>query len=202
MNHGGAASRVDNIRRSLVHLKNATRPGDARRHPARHRAGQNRWHRAIDILLNEETVAPGEPQDQGGPAHGKVPIIKTLDGYDFSFQPSLDRKPHPGARWPGLHQTGPRWCICWVLPVPGKSHIATALAVEAVKAGKSVYFIPLADLIASLTKAEREGTLRERIRFLCRSSLLVVDEIGYLPSRPGAAISSSSSSTPDMKRVP
>ena len=36
---------------------------------------------------------------------------------------------------------------------------------------------PLADLIASLTKAEREGTLRERIRFLCRSSLLVVDEI-------------------------
>lgn len=59
-------------------------------------------------------------------------------------------------------------------PGTGKSHIATALAVEAVKAGKSVYFIPLADLIAALAKAEREGTLRERIRFLCRSSLLAV----------------------------
>jgi len=59
-------------------------------------------------------------------------------------------------------------------PYTGKSHIATALAVEAVKAGK----IPLADLIAPLAKAEREGTLRERIRFPCRSSLLVVDEIG------------------------
>ncbi|NWK94662.1 AAA family ATPase, partial [Sphingobium lactosutens] len=70
-------------------------------------------------------------------------------------------------------------------PGTGKSHIATALAVETVKAGKSVYFIPLADLIASLAKAEREGTLRERIRFLCRSSLLVVDEIGYLPVTPG-----------------
>lgn len=67
----------------------------------------------------------------------------------------------------------------------GKSHLATALAVEAVRAGKLVYFIPLADLVAQLAKAEREGSLRERIRFLCRASLLVVDEIGYLPVTPG-----------------
>jgi hypothetical protein len=70
-------------------------------------------------------------------------------------------------------------------PGTGKSHLATALAVEAVRAGKLVYFIPLADLVAQLAKAEREGTLRERIRFLCRASLLVVDEIGYLPVTPG-----------------
>jgi len=70
-------------------------------------------------------------------------------------------------------------------PGTGKSHLATALAVEAVRAGKSVYFIPLADLVAILAKAEREGVLREKIRFLCRSSLLVVDEIGYLPVTPG-----------------
>jgi DNA replication protein DnaC len=56
-----------------------------------------------------------------------------------------------------------------------------------VRAGKAVYFIPLADLIAQLAKAEREGTLREKIRFLTRASLLVVDEIGYLPVTPGGA---------------
>ncbi|MGO9508545.1 MAG: ATP-binding protein, partial [Mycobacterium sp.] len=50
--------------------------------------------------------------------------------------------------------------------------------VEAVRAGKLVYFIPLADLVAQLAKAEREGTLRERIRFLSRASLLVVDSCG------------------------
>ena len=71
-------------------------------------------------------------------------------------------------------------------PGTGKSHLATAFAVEAVRAGKLVYFIPLADLIAQLAKAEREGTLRERIRFLCRASLLVVDEIGYLLVTPRA----------------
>ena len=60
-----------------------------------------------------------------------------------------------------------------------------ALGVEAVKAGRSVYFSTLADLIASLAKAEREGTLRERIRFLSAFALLIVDEIGYLPVVPG-----------------
>ncbi|HEX7857802.1 MAG TPA: ATP-binding protein [Sphingobium sp.] len=43
------------------------------------------------------------------------------------------------------------------------------------------------DLIAQLAKAEREGTLREKIRFLTRASLLVVDEIGYLPVTPYGA---------------
>jgi DNA replication protein DnaC len=54
-----------------------------------------------------------------------------------------------------------------------------------VKAGRSVYFTTLAELIGSLAKAEREGVLRERIRFLCRPQLLVVDEIGYLPAITG-----------------
>ena len=53
------------------------------------------------------------------------------------------------------------------------------------KAGKSVAFSTLADIIASLAKAERERQLKERIRFLARASLLVVDEIGYLPVTPG-----------------
>ena len=68
----------------------------------------------------------------------------------------------------------------------GKSHLAIALGVEAVRAGRSVYFSPLADIIDSLARAEREGRLRERIRFLCRSSLLIIDEIGYLSVGAGA----------------
>ncbi len=70
-------------------------------------------------------------------------------------------------------------------PGTGKSHLGTALAVEAVKAGKSVAFATLADIVTTLAKAEREGSLRERLRFLARASLLVVDEIGYLPVVPG-----------------
>jgi DNA replication protein DnaC len=52
---------------------------------------------------------------------------------------------------------------------------------RAVKAGKSVFFATLAELVDSMRKAEREGKLRERVKFLSRYSLLIVDEIGYLP---------------------
>jgi hypothetical protein len=60
------------------------------------------------------------------------------------------------------------------------------IRIEAVRAGRSVYFSPLADIIDSLARAEREGRLRERIRFLCRSSVLIIDEIGYLSVGAGA----------------
>lgn len=184
MNHGGAASRVDNIRRSLVHLKmpRALEMLDTTLRGIEQ--GKIDGIEAIDILLNEELSLRESRMIKAALRMARLPIIKTLDGYDFSFQPSLDRNRILALagldfinRAEVVHLLGP--------PGTGKSHIATALAVEAVKAGKSVYFIPLADLIASLTKAEREGTLREKIRFLCRSSLLVVDEIGYLPVTPG-----------------
>ena len=49
---------------------------------------------------------------------------------------------------------------------------------EAVRAGRSVYFSPLADIIDSLARADREGRLRERIRYLCRAQLLIIDSCG------------------------
>jgi DNA replication protein DnaC len=131
----------------------------------------------------------------------RLTTIKTLAGFDFTFQPSLDRNRILALaelkfidRAEVVHLLGP--------PGTGKSHLATALAVEAVKAGRSVAFSTLADIIASLAKAEKEGMLRERMRYLCRAALLVVDEIGYQPSCPAAAIYSSSSSMPATKRAP
>jgi hypothetical protein len=69
-------------------------------------------------------------------------------------------------------------------PAPVRATSLRPWDVEAVKAGRSVYFVTLADLVASLAKAEREGRLRDRIRFFCRAALLIVDEIGYLPVVP------------------
>ena len=72
-------------------------------------------------------------------------------------------------------------------PGTGKSHLATAIGVAAVKAGRSVYRCTLVDMIEALTKAEREGCLADKLRFFARASLLIVDEIGYLPITPGGA---------------
>ncbi|MFK7877148.1 MAG: ATP-binding protein [Paracoccaceae bacterium] len=57
----------------------------------------------------------------------------------------------------------------------------------AVKAGMQVYRATFAELVEVLAKAERQGQLAVKIRFYARSSLLIVDEIGYLPITQGGA---------------
>ena len=139
---------------------------------------------AIDALLAEEFTLRENRRIKTALVMARLSTIKTLAGFDFSFQPSLDKNRIMALaelkfidRAEVLHLVGP--------PGTGKSHLSVALGIEAIKAGRSVYFTTLADLVGVLAKAEREGTLREKIRFLCRFALLIVDEIGYLPVTPG-----------------
>ncbi|HBN27897.1 MAG TPA: AAA family ATPase, partial [Clostridiaceae bacterium] len=66
-------------------------------------------------------------------------------------------------------------------PGVGKSHLAIALGIEAVKAGISVYFTNTGNLIERLKIANREGILEKKLRDLMKYKLLIIDEIGYLP---------------------
>ena len=141
---------------------------------------------AIDTLLAEELTIRESRRIGVAMATARLTPPKTLEGFDFSFQPSLDRGRIMALaqldfvkRAEVVHFLGP--------PGTGKSHLATALGVAAVKAGKSVYRCSLAELIEALTRAEREGRLADRIRFHSRAALLIIDEIGYLPITTGGA---------------
>ncbi|GAA4246869.1 hypothetical protein GCM10022293_00160 [Azospirillum formosense] len=172
---------LDRIRHYLVGLKKMPRALEALEHILRRlERGEISALEAIDALLGEELTLREGRRVKAALKIGRLTTIKTLAGFDFSFQPSLDRD-----RIMTLAQLDfvDRHEVVHFLGQPGcgKTHLAIALGVEAVKAGRSVYFATLADIVGSLAKAEREGTLRERLRFLCRPQLLIVDEIGYLP---------------------
>ena len=134
---------------------------------------------AIDTLLAEEITVREGRRIKAALQMARLATIKTLTGFDFSFQPSLDRN-----RIMALGSLGfvDRHEVVHFIGQSGtgKSHLAIALGVEAIRAGRSVYFCALADIIDSLAKADREGRLRERIRYLCRTQLLIIDEIGYV----------------------
>lgn len=108
------------------------------------------------------------------------PVKKTLEDFDFEFQKSIDKKVIGDlSTLRFVHNSenvvflGP--------PGVGKSHLAIALGIEAVKAGISVRFTNTGSLIENLKLANREGLLEKKLRDLMKYKLLIIDEIGYLP---------------------
>lgn len=175
---------TERIRRHLVGLKMPRALEALQTTLSRIEQGELSALEAIDALLGEEYTIRESRRIKMALQTARLTTVKSLSGYDFSFQPSLDRNRVLALaeldfieRKQCVHFLGP--------PGTGKSHLAIALGFEAVKAGKSVFFATLAELVDSMRKAEREGKLRERVKFLSRYSLLIVDEIGYLPLGSG-----------------
>jgi len=63
----------------------------------------------------------------------------------------------------------------------GKTHLAISLGVEASKRRLSVKFTTASKLVASLAEARTAGTFSRRLMGFVRPSLLIVDEVGFLP---------------------
>ena len=180
-----AEAPVERIRRHLVSLRMPRALETLDQLVQQIERGQLGSLEAIEALLAEELTIREGRRIKAALQMARLTPVKTLAGFDFSFQPSLDRNrilALAGLAFVDRHE------VVHLIGQSGtgKSHLAIALGVEAVRAGRSVYFAPLADIIDSLARAEREGRLRERIRYLCRAQLLIIDEIGYLSVGAGA----------------
>ena len=141
---------------------------------------------AIEQLLGAQIMLRNNRRLQAAMRSSRLPGIKTLDDFDFSFQPSIKRE-----QIDSLHELGflerKENVIFLGPPGVGKTHLAISLAIAAAPSGRRVYYGALADLITSLEEAKTAGQLGRRLNILTYPSLLVIDEIGYLPvSQSGA----------------
>ena len=175
-----SAATLERIRQRLVGLKMPFALEHLDQLVRQLEAGEINALEAMETLLSEELLIRENRRIKMGLATSALMPPKSLESFDFTFQPSLDRARIDALaslefieRREVVHFLGP--------PGTGKSHLACALGVAAVKSGKTVYRSTLTDLVGNLAKAHHGGQLNFKLRQMSRPALLIVDEIGYLP---------------------
>lgn len=134
----------------------------------------------LDRLLEQEVAAIKSRRSEGRIRCAHFPYLKTIDQFDFDFQPSVDRKRIKElltlrfiAHGENVILLGP--------PGVGKTHLAIALGIAACQQGESVYFTTAEELLTTLREGFVAKRLKEQMRLYLRSRLLIIDELGYLP---------------------
>ena len=113
---------------------------------------------AIEQLLGAQIQLRNNRRLQAAMRSSRLPAVKRLTEFDFSFQPSLRRE-----QMESLHELGfveRRENVVFLGPPGvGKTHLAISLAIAAAQSGRRVYYGTLADLITSLEEAQAAGSV-------------------------------------------
>lgn len=140
----------------------------------------------LALLLETEVKRKQEASVKAKITKARFPFVKTIEQFDFSFQPSLNEKEI--ARLGSLSFIENKGNVIFLGPPGvGKTHLAVGLGVKACMAGYRALFLTMQKLIEELTIAKREGNLMGKIIAYGRLHLIILDETGYMPiNRDGA----------------
>ena len=111
------------------------------------------------------------------------PFLKTFDDYDFSFQPKINKSEIIDLK--NLRFIENNENVIFIgTPGTGKTHLAMSIGIESATNRYMTYFISCHDLIQQLKKAQHENTLARRLKHFASYSVLIIDEVGFLPVNP------------------
>lgn len=140
----------------------------------------------LELLVEDELVRRRDRLFARRLKQAGVPGVKTLDSFDWSFNPQVPKAlvlDLATARFVGegggVLLIGP--------PGTGKSHLALSFTLAAIQAGYTALYRSAFDLAQDLAEAEATGTRRELVGRLCKVDLLVIEDLGMRRLPPTAA---------------
>ena len=134
----------------------------------------------LDYIFSEEAANKRKRAYETQLMTSGFPLKKELKEFDFSFQPSIDKRQIDELATMRFLENGEN-IVFLGPPGVGKTHLATALGMVAASHRRSTYYINCHQLIEQLKKAHYENRLPDKLRILGKYKLLIIDEIGYLP---------------------
>jgi DNA replication protein DnaC len=140
----------------------------------------------LDRLLDREVAGHKEWRSGKRIQRARFPYLKTIDQFDFDFQPSVDRQRIRELLTLRFVNNGENVIILGP-PGVGKTHLAIAIGVAACQEEQSVMFTTAEELMTSLRESCTDGRLKKRLRAYLRPRLLIIDELGYLPMDKASA---------------
>ena len=134
----------------------------------------------LSTLIAEEAIARSERALGRRIRQARLPKCKTLEEYDFTFPKRMPKQKI--LRLFDCQFIEQHLCGIFIGPTgTGKSHLLTALGYTACEKGISVRYTRVVDMINLLTTAQINGTLEKALKAYVNPSLLLLDELGYLP---------------------
>lgn len=140
---------------------------------------------ALAAVVPAEAAATAQRRLDARLRFAHFPVRRTLEDFDFDFQPTVDRELLTDLASLRFVAEG-RPVLFLGQPGCGKTHLAIALGVAAVEAGYRGYFTTATDLVANIAAAYRDGTFENKIKTYTRPSVLVLDDVGLTPLDRGA----------------
>jgi DNA replication protein DnaC len=140
----------------------------------------------LDRILQREVDSKQAKRVQMGMQIAHFPCVRTLEGFDFAVQPSVDERLVRELATGNFLAHGEA-VLLFGAPGVGKTHLAIGLGRKIVERGHTVRFTTATGLLSVLGKAESEGSLAEKLTEFAKPRLLIIDELGYLPFERRAA---------------
>lgn len=135
----------------------------------------------LDLILDREAKNRINKSVENQIRMAGFPGRKTFELYDFSFQPNLNLEQLEDLRTLRFIENKEN-VVFLGTPGVGKTHLAIALGILAIEHKFSTYFVNCNTLILNLLKASHENRLEDRLKQYSKYKVLIIDEIGYLPT--------------------